>query len=92
MKFSRRNFLKAASQGIALTAVGIGSAKRVIAALPQAPPSVPLALPSPIAFEKATFLNQVSLAAAEIRRSRRVLGRPPTSSKSGSEAYGTSWT
>ena len=35
MKFSRRNFLKAASQGIALTAVGIGSAKRVIAALPR---------------------------------------------------------
>jgi xanthine dehydrogenase YagS FAD-binding subunit len=33
MKFSRRNFLKAASQGIALSAVGIGSAKRVIAAL-----------------------------------------------------------
>jgi hypothetical protein len=57
MKFSRRNFLKAASQGIALTAVGIGSAKRVIAALPQAAANVPLALPSPIAFEKATFLK-----------------------------------
>jgi CO/xanthine dehydrogenase Mo-binding subunit/aerobic-type carbon monoxide dehydrogenase small subunit (CoxS/CutS family) len=65
MKFSRRNFLKAASQGIALTAVGIGSAKRVIAALPRAAPNVPLALPSPIAFEKATFLINGQSFAAE---------------------------
>jgi hypothetical protein len=61
MKFSRRNFLKAASQGIALTAVGIGSAKRVIAALPQAAPNVPLALPSPIAFETDPLPRELNL-------------------------------
>src|SRR5262245_41917895 len=56
MRLSRRNFLEAASQGIASTVVGIRSAKRVVAVIPQTPPSVPVALPSPIAFEKATFL------------------------------------
>jgi carbon-monoxide dehydrogenase small subunit len=43
--------------------VGIGSAKRVIAALPRAAPNVPL--PSPIAFEKATFLINGQSVAAE---------------------------
>lgn len=55
MRFSRRHFLKAAGQGIALTAVGVGPAPHVAAALPQAVPRLPLALPPPITHEKATF-------------------------------------
>jgi CO/xanthine dehydrogenase Mo-binding subunit/aerobic-type carbon monoxide dehydrogenase small subunit (CoxS/CutS family) len=64
MKFSRRHFLKAAGHGIALTAIGVGSAKRV-AALPQTAPRLPLALPPAITLENATFLINGKSFAAE---------------------------
>jgi aerobic-type carbon monoxide dehydrogenase small subunit (CoxS/CutS family) len=64
MKFSRRHFLKAAGHGIALTAIGVGSAKRV-AALPQTARRLPLALPPAITLEKATFLINGKSFAAE---------------------------
>jgi aerobic-type carbon monoxide dehydrogenase small subunit (CoxS/CutS family) len=52
VKYSRRNFLKAAgSSAAALTTVAAGAA--VIDA--QAPPAAPLALPAPMATETATF-------------------------------------
>jgi aerobic-type carbon monoxide dehydrogenase small subunit (CoxS/CutS family) len=50
MNYSRRNFLKAAGSGIALTTIG--------AALPAnatPPPLSPLAIPAPMTNEKATF-------------------------------------
>src|SRR5437660_932912 len=50
MNYSRRNFLKAAGAGIALTAVG---EEAILAAV--ASPS-PLALPMPMTKEKATFI------------------------------------
>jgi len=63
MRFSRRHFLKAAGQGIALTAVGVGSATRV-GALAQVAPGLPRTLPPPITHEKATFfINGKSFAA-----------------------------
>ena len=52
MAFSRRDFLKAAGQGIALTAISAESSVSFAAAL-QAPAR---ALPAPIAGEAATFL------------------------------------
>src|SRR6266849_4174857 len=48
MKFSRRNFLKAAGSGITLTAVGGGTLGTAIAAPPL--------LPNPITKEKSTFI------------------------------------
>src|ERR1700756_3186706 len=48
MKFSRRNFLKAAGSGIAITTMGGGSIATAIAAPPL--------LPTPITKEKATFI------------------------------------
>src|SRR6266849_5493825 len=48
MKFSRRNFLKAAGSGITLTAVGGGTLGTAIAAPPL--------LPNPITKEKTTFI------------------------------------
>ena len=48
MSYSRRNFLKAAGSGIALTAVGGESAFLASAAV--------LALPAPMASERATFI------------------------------------
>src|SRR5467141_3990721 len=48
MKFSRRNFLKAAGSGITLTAMGGGSAATAIAA----PPLLPMAMTK----EKGTFI------------------------------------
>jgi aerobic-type carbon monoxide dehydrogenase small subunit (CoxS/CutS family) len=45
MNYSRRNFLKAAGQGIALTTVGAGAVA----------PASPLAIPAPMTREKATF-------------------------------------
>src|SRR5437016_4597237 len=58
MNYSRRNFLKAAGAGIALTAVG---EEAILAAV--ASPS-PLALPMPMTKEKATFIiNGKSLIA-----------------------------
>ena len=63
MTFSRRHFLKAAGQGIALTAIGVGPATRV-AALPQTAPTLP-SLPLPVTHETATFLvNGKAYAAA----------------------------
>ena len=57
MSFSRRNFLKAAGTGIALTAVGSEAVLTVAAA--------PLALPAPMMKEKAAFLINGKLHAAE---------------------------
>src|ERR1700726_363906 len=57
MSFSRRNFLKAAGTGIALTAVG-GEAVLTVSA-------TPLALPAPMIKEKAAFLINGKLHAAE---------------------------
>src|SRR5207249_10202936 len=48
MNYSRRNFLKAAGSGIALTALG---GEAVFAAVAS-----PLALPTPMTKEKATFI------------------------------------
>ena len=48
MKFSRRNFLKAAGSGIAITTMGGGSVATAIAAPPL--------LPTPITKEKGTFI------------------------------------
>ena len=69
MKFSRRNFLKAASQGIALTAVGIGSADSVSSpALPRAAPNVRrLRFLPQLRFEKATFLINSPILRRRIR-------------------------
>ncbi|HEV3198166.1 MAG TPA: 2Fe-2S iron-sulfur cluster-binding protein, partial [Bryobacteraceae bacterium] len=57
MSFSRRNFLKAAGTGIALTAVGGETVLTVAAA--------PLTLPAPMIKEKAAFLINGKLHAAE---------------------------
>jgi aerobic-type carbon monoxide dehydrogenase small subunit (CoxS/CutS family) len=65
MAFSRRHFLKAAGQGIALTAIGVGPT-RAASAFPQAAGRSlqPLALPPPITHETATFfINGTSVAA-----------------------------
>ena len=59
MNYSRRNFLKAAGAGIALTAVG---EEAILAAV--ASPS-PLALPMPMTKEKATFIINGRPLAAE---------------------------
>ena len=48
MKFSRRNFLKAAGSGIAITTMGRGTVGTAIAAPPL--------LPKPITTEKSTFI------------------------------------
>src|SRR5215467_415368 len=48
MKFSRRNFLKAAGSGITLTAMGSGTIGSAVAAPPL--------LPNPMTTEKATFI------------------------------------
>jgi xanthine dehydrogenase YagT iron-sulfur-binding subunit len=48
MKFSRRNFLKAAGSGVTLTAIHSGSAVSAIASPPL--------LPTPVSKEKATFI------------------------------------
>src|SRR5262245_25614844 len=64
MAFSRRHFLKAAGQGIALTAIGTGASTRLAAALPQTGGPLPLALPPAITHEKATFfINGKAFAA-----------------------------
>ena len=57
MNYSRRNFLKAAGSGIALTAIGEGA---VLTAAPA-----PMALPAPITNEKSTFLINGKLHAAD---------------------------
>ena len=57
MNYSRRNFLKAAGSGIALTAIGEGS---IVAAA-----AAPLALPAPITSEKSTFLINGKLHVVE---------------------------
>src|SRR5579864_1351498 len=57
MSYSRRNFLKAAGTGIALTAVGSEAVLTGAAA--------PLALPAPMIKEKAAFLINGKLHAAE---------------------------
>src|SRR6202162_5303650 len=57
MTYSRRNFLKAAGSGVALTAVG-GEAVFIAAA-------APLALAAPMTKEKATFLINGKIHAAE---------------------------
>src|SRR5579863_8318561 len=61
MSYSRRNFLKAAGSGIALTAVGGESAILAGAAV--------LALPTPMTSERATFIvnGQTHLAEYEAR-------------------------
>jgi aerobic-type carbon monoxide dehydrogenase small subunit (CoxS/CutS family) len=52
MKYSRRNFLKAAGSGaVALTTVGVG----VEGAVAAPPKPSPLAIPTPITTEKGTF-------------------------------------
>src|SRR5262252_2567096 len=61
MHFSRRDFLKAAGQGLALTTVGIAPARAALAAQPI----VRSTLPSAIAREKATFLVNGTSYAAE---------------------------
>jgi len=60
MNYSRRNFLKAAGSGIALTAVGEGS---LIAAT-----VAPLALPAPMTSEKSGFLINGKLHVVESAR------------------------
>ena len=55
MNYSRRNFLKAAGSGIALTAIGNETVQTISAAT----------LPVPVAREKATFLINGKLHAAE---------------------------
>jgi CO/xanthine dehydrogenase Mo-binding subunit/aerobic-type carbon monoxide dehydrogenase small subunit (CoxS/CutS family) len=57
MIYSRRNFLKAAGSGIALTAIGGETAFLAVAA--------PLALATPMTKEKATFIINGKLHAAE---------------------------
>ena len=54
MPFSRRDFLKAAGQGIALTAIAAERSASVAAALES--PVRRLSLPAPIAREAGTFL------------------------------------
>jgi CO/xanthine dehydrogenase Mo-binding subunit/aerobic-type carbon monoxide dehydrogenase small subunit (CoxS/CutS family) len=61
MPFSRRDFLKAAGQGIALTAIAAERSPSVAAALDAAVPP----LPRPIAREAATFLVNGKSFAAE---------------------------
>jgi CO/xanthine dehydrogenase Mo-binding subunit/aerobic-type carbon monoxide dehydrogenase small subunit (CoxS/CutS family) len=57
MSYSRRNFLKAAGSGVALTAVG----SETLAAAPVAPP----AAPKPFSNEKASFVVNGKLYAVE---------------------------
>ena len=65
MNYSRRNFLKAAGSGIALTTVGGGAvAVASVAAAPPAPVS-PLAIATPMTQEKATFNINGKLYPAE---------------------------
>jgi aerobic-type carbon monoxide dehydrogenase small subunit (CoxS/CutS family) len=64
MNFSRRDFLKAAGQGIALTTIGVGSIPAATAAALQTP-TLPRALPSPITREKAAFIINGKTFAAE---------------------------
>jgi CO/xanthine dehydrogenase Mo-binding subunit/aerobic-type carbon monoxide dehydrogenase small subunit (CoxS/CutS family) len=63
MAFSRRDFLKAAGQGIALTAIAAERSASVAAALDT--PVRRLSLPSPIAREAGTFLINGKSFAAE---------------------------
>ena len=60
MNYSRRNFLKAAGSGIALTTVGAGA---IAAAVPA--PLSPLAIPTPMTNEKGTFNINGKLYPAE---------------------------
>src|SRR6516162_229804 len=63
MAFSRRDFLKAAGQGLALTAIAAERSATVAAALDA--PVAPVRLPAPIAREAATFLINGKSFAAE---------------------------
>jgi putative selenate reductase molybdopterin-binding subunit len=62
MTFSRRDFLKAAGQGLALTTLGGQATPAIAAPLAQA---IPSGLPAPVTSEKSTFLvNGKTLSAA----------------------------
>ncbi len=67
MNYSRRNFLKAAGSGIALTVVGEGPVLSAGAA--------PLTLASPITNEKATFTTHAASESGSILSREKKLWR-----------------